>query len=42
MQATTPLVMVTVVPDTEQPPVAENVTNPVPLPPLLPTVNVVP
>src|SRR5580658_9805758 len=37
-----PLVMVTVVPVTEQLPVAPNVTAPVPLPPLLPTVDVVP
>jgi hypothetical protein len=37
-----PLVMVIVVPDAEQAPVPLKVTAPVPLPPLLPTVNVAP
>jgi hypothetical protein len=39
-QVPVPLVIVTVVPDTEQTPVVPKVTAPVPLPPLLPTVNV--
>jgi hypothetical protein len=39
-QVPVPLVIVTVVPDTEHAPLPVNVTEPVPLPPELPTVKV--
>jgi hypothetical protein len=41
-QVPEPAVMVTVVPETEQTPLALNVTAPLPLPPEEPTVKVVP
>jgi hypothetical protein len=41
-QAPVPLVMVTVVPETEHAPLPANVTAPAPLPPVLPTVKLAP